>query len=102
MVPKRPARPQPLLLFLLFALLFSLQVLPRLNEDSPAGDEPIDIADGYYYWKGDVLSTAEHPPLSKALQALPLWALGARDHSDIPFSIYDQRDWHFFFILNQD
>jgi hypothetical protein len=102
MVSKRSARVQPLFLFLLFALLFSLQVLPRLTEDSPAGDETIDIVDGYYYWKGDVLTINLHPPLIKALQALPLWTMGLNFKSDVPFSRYDQRDWHFLFIMNKD
>jgi Dolichyl-phosphate-mannose-protein mannosyltransferase len=102
MVSKRRVSPQPLFLFLLFALLFSLQVLPRLSEDSPAADEPIDIADGFYYWKGDVISAAEHPPLAKALQALPLEFLNLKFKSDLHFSMYDQRDWHFLFVLNYD
>jgi hypothetical protein len=59
--------------FLLFSLLFALQVLPRLSWDSLTNDEPTDITNGYYYWiQGDVQSPHNHPPLGSALQALPL------------------------------
>ncbi len=100
MVSKRPARLRPLFLFFLFAALFSLQVVPRFFEDSPAADEVVNISDGYYYWKGDVLSDNLHPPLAKGLQALPLWALGLHDHSPEAFSDFEHRDFNFFFALN--
>jgi hypothetical protein len=91
-----------LLWFLPFALLFSLQVLPRLTADSPAGDEMVDIGDGYYYWKGDVISDQHHPPLAKALQALPLYALGVKDKAQGHFTAFERRDYNFLFVLNRD
>src|SRR5438309_1339567 len=75
--------------FFLFAVLFGCQVFPRLTVDSPAGDETHDIVDGYFYWKGDVLTTAEHPPLAKALQGLPLWAMGLRSKWDMSRPVFD-------------
>ncbi len=62
--------------FLFFALFFSIQTIPRLSSDAPTNDEPVDLGDGYYYWKGDVISDARlHPPFAKALQGLPLYGL---------------------------
>src|ERR1700679_3471545 len=95
-------RTAPLYWFLIFAAIFSLQVLPRLSQDAPVGDEIIDIVDGFYYWAGDVLSAAEHPPLSKALQALPSRFMGLQSKSGIDFSNYEIRDSYFLTVLNRD
>jgi len=95
-------RSAPLYWFLIFAALFSLQVLPRLTQDAVVGDENLDIVDGYYYWMGDVLSTSEHPPLSKALQGLPLWTMGLKSKSGLDFSNYLVRDAYFLTVLNKD
>jgi len=94
-------RKTPLYWFFLFALLFSLQVLPRLSQDSPAGDEIVDIVDGFYYWQGDVVSSAEHPPLAKALQALPSRFMGLESKSGMNFSGYAMRDGYFMTVLNR-
>lgn len=62
--------------FLVFALIYSVQVLPRLNSDSLTNDEPAEITNGYYYLtQGDVITPHLHPPLASALAALPLLAL---------------------------
>jgi hypothetical protein len=95
-------RSAPFYWFLIFATLFSLQILPRLFQDSPAGDENRDIVDGYYFWKGDVFSTPDHPPLSKALQALPLWAMGLQSKSGLKFSDCAVRDAYFLSVLNKE
>lgn len=95
------SRSTPFYWFLIFAALFSLQVLPRLSQDSLVGDENIDIVDGYYYWQGDVLSAAEHPPLAKALQALPSRFMGLQSKSGLSFSNYDIRDSYFLTVLNR-
>jgi 4-amino-4-deoxy-L-arabinose transferase-like glycosyltransferase len=89
-------------LFLVFGFIFSLQVLPRIFEDSPSADEVVNITDGYYYWKGDVISDSLHPPLAKGLQALPLWALGLHRQSGKVFPDNEKRDFNFFFGLNPD
>ncbi len=91
----------PLYWFVLFAILFSLQILPRLSQDSPAGDEMVDIVDGFYYWQGDVISSAEHPPLAKALQALPSRFMGLESKSGMNFSGYTMRDGYFMNVLNR-
>jgi Dolichyl-phosphate-mannose-protein mannosyltransferase len=73
---KNPRSIPPVLVFSLFAVLFSALVVPRMDWDSLTNDEPSDIANGYFYWtRGDVLSPHNHPPLGSALQALPLLAL---------------------------
>ena len=103
MVKKNPRlRPHSFLIFLLFAFLFGLQVWPRLGQDSPAGDEPVDVGDGYYYWKGDVISDARHPPLAKGLQALPLLAMGLDSKDHLQSATYERRDHRFLFVLNRD
>ena len=87
----------PAAVYLLFAFLFALQVLPRLSWDSLTNDEPSDIANGYYYWtKGDVASPHNHPPLGSALQALPLLGMGMKT---LPFT-GDVIDRGHFFIFN--
>jgi len=91
----------PLFWFLIFAAIFSLQVLPRLSQDSPVGDENIDIVDGFYYWAGDVISVPEHPPLAKGLQALPSRFMGLQSKSGLDFSRYDVRDAYFLTVLNR-
>ena len=70
--------------------------------DSPCCDEPVDIADGYFYWKGDVISDWRHPPLPKGLQALPLLGMGLRSKTSATFNLYEQRDHNFLYILNRD
>ncbi|HVM32389.1 MAG TPA: glycosyltransferase family 39 protein, partial [bacterium] len=97
MTPRRAARPLSWRWFLIFALLFCAQVLPRLTEDSPAGDEPIDIVNGLYDWRGDVATVDLHPPLAQALQALPLWVLGLRPPAGAQAQEYVARDLSFLF-----
>jgi hypothetical protein len=87
--------------FFAFAFLFSLQVVPRIFNESPTNDEPLDITDGYFYWKGDMLSDGSHPVFLKMLQALPLrtMALSGGFHPGMErpqFRAYD-----FFFVLNK-
>jgi 4-amino-4-deoxy-L-arabinose transferase-like glycosyltransferase len=69
----------PWIWFFVFALLFSAQVLPRIVNDSPTDDEPMDIADGYACWKGDVISNGTHPVFLKMLQTLPLKLMNVKD-----------------------
>ena len=107
LMKKKPGLPwniptHSLLFFLFFALIFALQVVPRLWTDSPAGDEVVDMGDGYYYWKGDVISDAHHPPLAKALQALPIRAMGVESKAKGLFSSFERRDYNFLFILNRN
>jgi 4-amino-4-deoxy-L-arabinose transferase-like glycosyltransferase len=69
----------PWIWFFVFALLFSAQVIPRIVNDSPTDDEPMDIADGYNCWKGDVISNGTHPVFLKMLQTLPLKFINVKD-----------------------
>ncbi len=63
-------------LFIFFAVVYSVQVLPRLSMDSLTNDEPAEITNGYYYLtQGDVWTPHLHPPLASGLTALPLLAL---------------------------
>jgi hypothetical protein len=75
-------RINPWLFFLAAAFLVALQVIPRMVWDSPTNDEPMEIANGYYYWKGDVLTHNRHPPVSEALQALPSLWMGFNPQAD--------------------
>ncbi len=68
-----------LLLFLPFAILFSIRVLTAIQSQSLTSDEPTDITNGFYYWtQGDVVTPHNHPPLGSALQALPLLGMDLR------------------------
>ncbi len=90
------------ILFILAILIYSAQVVPRLVGDSPVGDEMGDIVNGYYYWSGDVLSHAGHPPLPKAFQALPLRLMGLKDKALAHFDNPERRAYNFLFVLNRD
>jgi hypothetical protein len=85
----------------LFLFLFAAQVIPNIFENSPTADEPGDLTAGYFYWQGDVLSDNAHPPLAKALQALPLKAFHLQDHLDPWAQDYLARNYDFFFVLNR-
>lgn len=87
--------------YLFFALIFFIQVFPRFGMDSPASDEVVDVGDGYYYWKGDVISDSRHPPLAKALQALPARFMGLESKAKASFTNYERRDYNFLFVLNR-
>lgn len=79
---KAPFRPF-LLLFLPFAVLFSLRTLSAVRSQALTPDEPSDVANGYYYWtRGDVLNNPNHPPLGMALQALPLLGMDLKTGTD--------------------
>ncbi len=87
--------------YLLFAFLFSLQVIPRIGLDSLTNDEPTDITNGYYYLThGDVVTPHNHPPLAGALQAWPLLFMNLKT---FPFQgdVID-RGHHFLFDWNLD
>ena len=56
-----------------FALYFALVSLTSMAQKSPTHDEPLHLFAGYAYLKwGDFRINPEHPPLAKALAAIPL------------------------------
>jgi hypothetical protein len=56
----------------LLSYLCGVQIFSALQE-SPIGDEPLELTAGYSYLKrGDFRMNPEHPPLAKMLAALPL------------------------------
>jgi hypothetical protein len=66
----------PLCLLTLFAFL----ALGSASKKSPTYDEPVHLFAGYSYLKWhDFRANPEHPPLVKALAALPLLALEIKD-----------------------
>jgi hypothetical protein len=99
----RPSSPRLGLPWLfLFLAVFAAQVIPNIFENSPTADEPGEITGGYFYWQGDVLSDNAHPPLSKALQALPSRFLSLNQTLDPWVRDYLARTYDFFFVLNRD
>ena len=82
--------------FLLAALCFSLQVVPRFWSDSPTNDEPLEWTNGFYYWSGDLHHNLNHPPFATAVQALParVW-LGPGP--DLDRLDYMERGFYFLF-----
>lgn len=88
--------------FLLFALLFSIQVLPRVWQDSALPDEAWETTTGYYYWlMGDVSRAFNQPPLAGALQAFPLLFLHLTvDPRLTPYT--EDRAYSFFYVTNRD
>jgi hypothetical protein len=59
--------------FLFAAVLFAIQVIPRIWLDSAVTDEAWETTSGYYYWlTGDVITPVNQPPLADALNAFPL------------------------------
>jgi hypothetical protein len=85
--------------FLAAAVLFSLQTVPGLLSNSPTNDEPLEITDGTYYWEGDVATHNRHPPLVKALQALPgRWMASPVERHATPDAL--ERAFEFLFLQN--
>lgn len=61
-------------------LAFVLIAVGSVRQKSPTYDELIHLFAGYSYLKwGDFRTNPEHPPLAKALAALPLLALDLKD-----------------------
>lgn len=89
-------------LFFIFAIIFSAQVVPRFYQESPTNDEPNELTNGYFYWRGDVRRDNFHPPLSKLLQALPLRFLTLRDPVILPGDQIPSMSYHFFFDQNRN
>ncbi len=80
----REERPASVLWFFLFAVIFAGQVLPRLTQDSPAGDECMDVTDGCDYWSGDIgFSFPQHLPLARCLQGIPFRLMGLKVDHDV-------------------
>jgi len=103
MTPSRASRPirPPSWTFPAFALLFLLQAVPGVTLNSFTNDEPMEISNGFHYWdQGDVLSHNRHPPLSQALQALPLWLSGFKGSSSKGDALDRARD--FLFVINKE
>ncbi|MEY2450432.1 MAG: hypothetical protein QOD92_6 [Acidimicrobiaceae bacterium] len=62
-------------------LLFSVLALREAMNDSPTFDEPINVAAGVsYLTRHDLRLNIEHPPLAKAIEALPVLLV----HPNIP------------------
>lgn len=73
--------------FLLCAVLFSLQIIPRWWSDSMIMDEEWNLTASYYYWKcGDVL-LAHGTTAPGALNAVPLLFM------DLKFQPITNTDW---------
>ncbi|HEY5039581.1 MAG TPA: glycosyltransferase family 39 protein, partial [bacterium] len=90
--------------FFSFALLFCVQTIPRLFNDAPTNDEGGNLTNGYYYWKGDVLSLINklHPPFTESLQALPLQFMPLSSKIASKVSTPEQRAQSFFYGLNRE
>jgi len=88
--------------FLLAAILFSLQVIPRLWMDSALTDEAWETTSGYYYWlTGDVVSPHNHPPLGDALNAFPLLFMHLKTQPHI-WNNSENRAYAFYYLSNLD
>ncbi len=88
--------------FCLFGLIFCLQIFPNLLENSPTDDEPIELTNGFFYWSGDVVTHDYHPPLPKALAAVPLKFLSLNRSVPLGMRETQLRAYSFFFQLNRD
>lgn len=96
---QKAVKPHSCLWFVLFSVLFAVQIIPRFWGDSLTNDEPMEITNGYFYLThGDVLSHFKHPPFSKALEALPLLALHLNEPQRSGDAI--DRAYAFFFRAN--
>ena len=88
-------------LFLLFTVVFSLQIIPRIGWYSLTADEPTDITNGYYYLtRGDVVMPHNHPPLASTIQSLPLLFMNLKTQSSLG-DVLD-RAHYFLFDWNLD
>lgn len=97
----RAGKPLNIAWYLLFSLVFLAQVIPGIYQNSPTDDEPLDLTNGYFYWTGDVVTHNRHPPLSPALQALPLRWGDLNDHLTPSLQENQLRAYQFFFVWNK-
>src|SRR4030088_994179 len=67
------SRKSALIAMVALTALFSVLALREAVNDSPTFDEPVNIAAGVtYLTRHDLRMNIEHPPLAKALEALPV------------------------------
>ena len=72
----KTSRTGSLIAVVLISLVFFLLSFSAALQKSPTYDEPVHLFAGYAYLKwGDLRINPEHPPLAKALAALPLLAV---------------------------
>lgn len=75
----------PLVLGTLCLLLFALQLWVHAKNASATMDEPVHLLAGHRHLHcGDYAFNPEHPPLLKALAALPLQSMQVRMPEDLP------------------
>ncbi len=89
--------------FLLAALVFAAQAVPRIWTDSLVNDEAWEVTNGFaYLTQGETRTGRDyiHPPLVPALHALPLLAL---DLKPLPQGFDGQnRAFIFYYLANSD
>lgn len=86
--------------FLVAAVLFSAQIVPRWWSDSIVLDEEFYLTASYYYWKTGDVWTASGTTAPGALCALPLLAMDLK--FDRAPSNYMDRSLKFLFLDNRD
>jgi len=93
---------QRIVWFLIAAVLFSIQVIPRIWMDSAITDEAWETTSGYYYWlNGDVVSLHNNPPLADALNAFPLLSMHLKTFPHV-WSDNENRAYFFYYVANLD
>src|SRR4030088_1609545 len=67
------SRKSALIAMVALTALFSVLALREAANDSPTFDEPVNIAAGVtYLTRHDLRLNIEHPPLAKAIEAIPV------------------------------
>jgi hypothetical protein len=87
---------------LVLGLLSGVLMLGQARDDSPTFDEPVYVTAGLLaLTQHDLAYNAEHPPLAKAIAALPVLATGARLPAGHVAGTNDEREYSAAFLREQ-
>ena len=64
------------LILMLIVVVAAVRTATTWHVFSGTLDEPVHIAAGFDWWRGDLRTDPTHPPLERLLSALPLVSLG--------------------------
>ena len=90
------------MLVLLLAALSTFLLLSQARSDSPTYDEPVYVSAGLLALKEhDLAYNAEHPPLAKAIAAIPVLTTGATLPPGHVHDVNDERTYSAAFLRQQ-
>ena len=100
--PPETVRRIALVLVLVLGVLTTFLLIGQARNDSPTYDEPVYVSAGLLALKQhDLAYNAEHPPLAKAIAAIPVLATGATLPPGHVHDLNDERTYSAAFLREQ-